>query len=1246
MRKLGGSGSSEGGFWGEDKEHRRPLLGPDVNDNSRPASEGVTPETSTASLPPSCLPPPYGSVTTAEDDVVVLLNADPKNRTFQLKKAAVMIDCAVSGKPTLSLDSPVALRAHRIYHNLAWLRYIVWIVLFLLPFFEEPYWCAFWADGGCHSARATEDRTWEDSRIPKLKPWVTQTIELVCMLILITQSMLWLVVLGPHRFFTLRHNLWHLLTVSFEIIIILQLFISLILAFAAPTVPIALVSPYLRPLLFCIRRSLKNILVMIVRVLDVASLIAIFVLLFSWIGLLLFKDMDDEYFGSFGATVAQLFDLLYAGNFPYIISTAYDKHRISIFFFLAFLLLGTYLLLNLALAVFYSSYRNLMHKDAARFLERRRFALMEAFNVLALLSPEHGPGCVSFEVAKALFRELNAYHHIASVPISQVNFVCDVLDRDKTGYIRKPEFLELCYVLNLRFQMRKDPSRGLFSSRFPDLHRLRVIRVLHTIVESRYFEYCVDLLVVLNCVCLIIEYQLHHAQQEIWEMAQIAFTVVYAGEIAIKVFVYGTRWFQKYMNRLDFFIVVAIVAAQLYELSHPDSIPSSTISLLMVLRSIRIIRILNRLPRFRAIIKTLVELMPTLTVLIGVLLAVYYIYAAVGIQIFGGQIYLENPRLANTDFASDDLFIHNFNDFGNAFLALFEVQIGMDWEEMDGWVHASGSLWSYVYLISFLAISDFVVVNIGVAYILDAYEYRGARPKKKSQKQQIYGRMAVDDARSEFKIKKARSMHGREYYGIFDLDHMYTRKMKQVRRMRTKKQAKAKRKARAKKKAAAFVDPERCQQLRQQQKQQQQKRSEKQKLRQKQRQKARRRKKAKKKYEMEAEAMKKAAEMGILLTLDEEEDEDEGTHSFDSLPPIPEEELGGSEDTIGKEDEEEGDEGTKEKDEQEDEGQWEEGKGEEEYEDEEEWEKEEKEYEDEEEEEWYKGDGEEEGEEGEEGEEEEEEYWEDEQDRGRLHARDDEDYEEEYYEDEDYEEEDEDERRRRLESVAESVGVDASLRERLRESLLRLERLDMEAEEYEDRGDSGSGAADGREEEEVGLGGEEEEEGEETSMRERESGGAPSLSHWHWEDDTTAPFSPSVAGRSAEEDSGGGSGGGRRRRRGGRRRQRNGASGPSGNRGVVDEMRDHQQQQTTSSTTSTTSQQQQRPQHQLQQQQQQRRLQQQEQRRQRERQRKKAAKRRARRNKAAAAAAATSSTSASSSATPNPNTTETSTSTQ
>mmetsp|Transcript_71517 Transcript_71517/g.135116 ORF Transcript_71517/g.135116 Transcript_71517/m.135116 type:complete len:199 (+) Transcript_71517:2-598(+) len=106
---------------------------------------------------------------------------------------------------------------------------------------------------------------------------------------------------------------------------------------------------------------------------------------------------------------------------------------------------------------------------------------------------------------------------------------------------------------------------------------------------------------------------------------------------------------------------------------------------------------------------------------IGMLLmVVFYMYAMIGGQWFGGRIYEGNKALVGTDFAASKYWSMNFNDFPSSMVTLFVLMVVNNWFVItNALINVTASRWAALFSVSFLTIVNMIVLNILMALLLE-----------------------------------------------------------------------------------------------------------------------------------------------------------------------------------------------------------------------------------------------------------------------------------------------------------------------------------------------------------------------------------------------------------------------------------------------------------------------------------------------------------------------------------------------
>jgi cytochrome bd-type quinol oxidase subunit 2 len=120
-----------------------------------------------------------------------------------------------------------------------------------------------------------------------------------------------------------------------------------------------------------VRESSARIFIVLLNSSAVIALLFAYLIFFSMLGFTLFNDQgfEDESnaFETMPSTIFNVFILLTDSNFPDILFPYWRISIFSAFYFVGFLCIGMFMLLNLLLAVFYNSYKHIVEDKLSQF---------------------------------------------------------------------------------------------------------------------------------------------------------------------------------------------------------------------------------------------------------------------------------------------------------------------------------------------------------------------------------------------------------------------------------------------------------------------------------------------------------------------------------------------------------------------------------------------------------------------------------------------------------------------------------------------------------------------------------------------------------------------------------------------------------------------------------------------------------------------------------------------------------------
>ncbi|WAQ95507.1 CAC1H-like protein [Mya arenaria] len=218
--------------------------------------------------------------------------------------------------------------------------------------------------------------------------------------------------------------------------------------------------------------------------------------------------------------------------------------------------------------------------------------------------------------------------------------------------------------------------------------------IIYTVINSKYFDLAIAGVIGLNVITMAMEFYMMPKELE----------------FALQIFNY---FFTSVWNQLDIFIVILSIVGIVLEEMKTNVIPinPTIIRVMRVLRIARVLKLLKMAKGIRALLDTVIQALPQVGNLGLLFFLLFFIFAALGVELFG--------RLeCSEDHPCEGLGEHaHFRNFGMAFLTLFRVATGDNWNVI-----------APVYFVIFVLMAQFVLVNVVVAVLMkhleETYKYK------------------------------------------------------------------------------------------------------------------------------------------------------------------------------------------------------------------------------------------------------------------------------------------------------------------------------------------------------------------------------------------------------------------------------------------------------------------------------------------------------------------------------------------
>lgn len=469
-------------------------------------------------------------------------------------------------------------------------------------------------------------------------------------------------------------------------------------------------------------------------IINVLFLFFLSVATFSIVGLKLFEhrgirmidlpmSLNTSYFDNFPDIFFNLYVLVTTANNPDITMPAYNTNRWYALYFVLFLVVNLYLFMNIILAVVYNNYRKHLKEEVKSLVSMKRESLSRAYDTVVEDNSDGLP-CENFKTLMTKVLTSTSSLHLSPKPLPVCNVLWSILERN--GKISKESFLQLSELLNMDVKLipLHQANATLIEKYLPSLYNSTASTLLRKGVQSKYFRYAFDLLILINAILIATAADRNNRME--WILLWL-----FLLEIVAKLYTFGfVKFIRKFWNIFDAIVIGAavilwiIIETQLSAMSNLEQY----LDLFLILRVLRLWKVIADIERFSVVVKTIQALLPSILTYGGLLFVVFYVYAMIGMHSFRDRIsqaFSCNNSTVNccpANVTGLQYCTINFNTLETSMLYLFDLMVVNQWHVMAKNIEiAVGSKWTRLYFLSFHLICVIAVLNIFTAFVLEAF---------------------------------------------------------------------------------------------------------------------------------------------------------------------------------------------------------------------------------------------------------------------------------------------------------------------------------------------------------------------------------------------------------------------------------------------------------------------------------------------------------------------------------------------
>ncbi|XP_048457962.1 probable voltage-dependent R-type calcium channel subunit alpha-1E [Rhincodon typus] len=289
-------------------------------------------------------------------------------------------------------------------------------------------------------------------------------------------------------------------------------------------------------------------------------------------------------------------------------------------------------------------------------------------------------------------------------------------------------------------------------------------KACHFVVNLRYFEMCILLVIAASSIALAAEDPIHKDSErnQVLRYFDYVFTGVFTFEMVIKMIDIGLifhegSYFRDVWNILDFIVVSGALVAFAFTGSSGKDI--NTIKSLRVLRVLRPLKTIKRLPKLKAVFDCVVTSLKNVFNILIVYKLFMFIFAVIAVQLFKGKFFYctDSSKLTKKECRGQYVVYETENkvvdrewkryDFHYdnviwALLTLFTVSTGEGWPqvlqhsvdvtEVDQGPIPGNRMEMSIFYIVYFVVFPFFFVNIFVALIIITFQEQGDKMLEES----------------------------------------------------------------------------------------------------------------------------------------------------------------------------------------------------------------------------------------------------------------------------------------------------------------------------------------------------------------------------------------------------------------------------------------------------------------------------------------------------------------------------------
>ena len=241
------------------------------------------------------------------------------------------------------------------------------------------------------------------------------------------------------------------------------------------------------------------------------------------------------------------------------------------------------------------------------------------------------------------------------------------------------------------------------------------VRAARSLSHAASFQHFVIGLIVLNTAAMMFEsYPMDALLAKRLDTLNVYLTLAFASEMVLKLIADGlVEYVADAFNRFDGVVVIFSLADLIVSYLHIDL--GVNASVLRAFRLLRVFRLVRSWRNLRIVLQAMLNAVGQLTNLFVLLLLLIFIFALLGMSLFGGAYTRANG------WTEDSPPRTNFDSMISSMLTVFVVISGENWNDVWSQTSSVVGQWCAPYFVILVVLGNYVVLNLFVAILLGGF---------------------------------------------------------------------------------------------------------------------------------------------------------------------------------------------------------------------------------------------------------------------------------------------------------------------------------------------------------------------------------------------------------------------------------------------------------------------------------------------------------------------------------------------